>query len=189
MDTKSMRDAKGRFLKGHKIGHRFQKGHKYRFQKGNKAGFKHGFSKNSSTATKEEKAFYHVWDEILERAVYRRSKCSYIYAHVTLCRRWRDFISFKDDLFALYHEARIKAKGQRVLIDRINWLKGYEPGNVRFVTNAESNRNLHFWSSSDFELIEKECGKTAARRSRRFWRKLEQTHNRRKYIVLVEKNR
>lgn len=54
-------------------------------------------------------------------------------AGVTVCERWHDFASFLTDM----GECPSKA----MTLDRQENAKGYEPGNCRWATRAEQNRN------------------------------------------------
>jgi len=55
-------------------------------------------------------------------------------AGVTVCERWMSYEAFREDMGP--------APTPRHTIDRIDGTKGYEPGNCRWATYAEQNRNL-----------------------------------------------
>ncbi len=52
---------------------------------------------------------------------------------VTVCERWHDYPSFLTDMG--------ECKSPENTLDRIDNRKGYEPGNCRWATMAEQNRN------------------------------------------------
>lgn len=54
-------------------------------------------------------------------------------ADVTVCERWHDFASFLADMG--------ECPGKEMTLDRIRNELGYRPGNCRWVTKAEQNRN------------------------------------------------
>lgn len=78
---------------------------------------------------------YNVWKKV-------RARCNnpkddhfkwYGAKGVSVCNRWNDFRSFRADM-----GERPSAKHS---IDRIDNSKGYEPGNCRWATQQEQNRN------------------------------------------------
>ncbi|MBB1614488.1 hypothetical protein A9978_18790 [Pseudomonas sp. UMC65] len=52
---------------------------------------------------------------------------------VTVCERWHDFRNFRDDMG--------ECPDRAMTLDRIENAKGYEPGNCRWITQAEQNAN------------------------------------------------
>lgn len=52
---------------------------------------------------------------------------------IKLCKRWFDFAAFAADVG--------DPPSPKYQLDRIDNSKGYQPGNVRWVTQAENNRN------------------------------------------------
>ena len=52
---------------------------------------------------------------------------------ITVCPEWRDFARFRADMG--------ECLDRRMTLDRIDNSKGYIPGNCRWVTQAEQNRN------------------------------------------------
>lgn len=54
-------------------------------------------------------------------------------AGVTVCERWQDFALFRVDMG--------ECPDKSMTLDRIEGAKGYEPGNCRWATRADQNRN------------------------------------------------
>jgi hypothetical protein len=52
---------------------------------------------------------------------------------VTVCDHWHDFPNFRDDMG--------ECPDRSMTLDRIENAKGYEPGNCRWITQAEQNKN------------------------------------------------
>lgn len=52
---------------------------------------------------------------------------------ISVCERWHDFPAFLDDMG--------ECASRSMTLDRIDNSKGYEPGNCRWVTQAEQNKN------------------------------------------------
>ncbi len=52
---------------------------------------------------------------------------------ITVCERWQDFALFLADMG--------ECPGKEMTLDRIESQKGYEPGNCRWTTKADQNRN------------------------------------------------
>jgi hypothetical protein len=81
-------------------------------------------------------AEYRLWCSMKERC-HRKEHVSYAYyggRGVTVCQRWRD--SFEDFLADVGPHP-----GKPYTLDRIDNARGYEPGNVRWLTRAEQMRN------------------------------------------------
>jgi hypothetical protein len=82
---------------------------------------------------------YHVWDSIKYRCLnpnYRQWK-DYGGRGVTICDEWaKSFEAFYD-----YVSKLPNYRGKGYSIDRINNDGNYEPGNVRWATRIEQNRN------------------------------------------------
>lgn len=79
---------------------------------------------------------YRVWKNILTRCTNPRRHNAHCYAlrGIAVCARWRDsFEAFLEDVGP--------RPSARHSIDRIDNDRGYEPGNVRWVTPAEQSRN------------------------------------------------
>lgn len=78
---------------------------------------------------------YSAWAQMLQRCENKGnpSYCNYGGRGISVCDRWRSFSQFLADV-----GARPSAKHS---IDRINNDGNYEPGNVRWATRSEQNRN------------------------------------------------
>lgn len=89
--------------------------------------YKHGQSR-----TKE----YRTWLTMRQRCENPNNGAygQYGGAGVTVCERWMSYEAFREDMGP--------APSLRHTIDRIDGTKGYEPGNCRWATYAEQNRNL-----------------------------------------------
>lgn len=89
--------------------------------------YKHGQSR-----TKE----YRTWLTMRQRCENPNNGAyeQYGAAGVTVCERWKSYEAFREDMGP--------APSPRHTIDRIDGTKGYEPGNCRWATYAEQNRNL-----------------------------------------------
>lgn len=88
---------------------------------------KHGQSKTS---------IYNTWLAIVRRTTLTSDAAypNYGGRGVTVCSRWRDsFESFRDDMGP--------RPSPQHTVDRIDNGKGYEPGNCRWATRTEQNRN------------------------------------------------
>ena len=81
-------------------------------------------------------AEYRIWTDIIQRCTNekRAAFADYGGRGVTLCPEWRrDFVAFRDHVGP--------RPSARHSIDRIDNGRGYEPGNVRWATRTEQNRN------------------------------------------------
>lgn len=78
---------------------------------------------------------YARWKSMMQRCHDSNSDSYKHYggAGVTVCERWRDFASFLTDMG--------ECPNKSLTLDRIEGHKGYEPGNCRWATRAEQNRN------------------------------------------------
>lgn len=77
---------------------------------------------------------YARWKSMMQRC-YTTGASNYPYyggKGITVCARWHDFSAFRSDMGECQ---------QGMTLDRIDNTKGYEPGNCRWATMAEQNRN------------------------------------------------
>jgi hypothetical protein len=78
---------------------------------------------------------YYIWQGLRRRCLTRSAKDYYRYGGkgIVVCKRWNSFVAFLDDM------------GPRpspgYTIDRKDGSKGYSPGNCRWATAKEQNRN------------------------------------------------
>lgn len=78
---------------------------------------------------------YSIWEGML----YRCSKSTHVaYKYyggrgIKVCERWLEFINFYNDMWPSYKET--------LTLDRIDNNGNYEPGNVRWVTRSQNNKN------------------------------------------------
>lgn len=79
---------------------------------------------------------YHVWEKIKARCNNPNEKSYKNYGGrgIKICEEWLDYISFRDWAKENGYEAQLT-------IDRIDNNLGYFPGNCRWVTNAENQKN------------------------------------------------
>lgn len=77
---------------------------------------------------------YVSWNSMVARCTVKshRKYASYGGAGITVCERWRDFASFLEDM---------GERPENTSIDRIDGTRGYEPGNCRWATHQDQNRN------------------------------------------------
>jgi hypothetical protein len=123
--------------------------------------WKHGQAPQG--AGKPETKEYRAWRNMIRRCT-EINNASYSYygpRGISVCERWRnDFITFLADIG--------KAPSQQHWLDRINGDGNYEPGNVRWVTPAESARNRrgNYHTPKREEAVKKwrEAGPRARRR-------------------------
>lgn len=78
---------------------------------------------------------YSRWKSMMQRCNNPKASNYYRYGAIgiTVCERWQDFASFLTDM----GECACK----EMTLDRIDSSKDYEPGNCRWATQAEQNRN------------------------------------------------
>jgi len=77
---------------------------------------------------------YRSWDGMKQRCLNPKATgyARYGGAGVTVCDRWLSFENFLADM---------GARPEGTTLDRINPTLGYEPGNCRWATRSEQNRN------------------------------------------------
>lgn len=88
--------------------------------------------KHGKTFTKT----YHAWSNIIQRCTNENNEHFYNYGArgITVCEQWsKDFRQFLEDVG--------EAPSREHAIDRIDNSRGYEPGNVRWVTKKQNQRN------------------------------------------------
>lgn len=101
----------------------------------------HGLSKSK---------FYGIWKAMINRCQNKNSSTFYKYGAkgIRVCKRWRKFENFRDDMHESYLE-HIKEFGEKnTSIDRIDNNKGYEKKNCRWATTkqqANNKRNNRFF--------------------------------------------
>jgi hypothetical protein len=84
------------------------------------------------TGTPTYNTWENMWNRCTQGSAQSRLKKAETYRAITVCERWRDFTKFLEDM------------GERppgTTLDRIDNVKGYEPGNCRWATRKEQQRN------------------------------------------------
>ena len=78
---------------------------------------------------------YARWKSMMQRCNNPKASNYYRYGAlgITVCERWQDFASFLTDMG--------ECPNATLTLDRIDSSKDYEPGNCRWATMAEQNRN------------------------------------------------
>lgn len=95
----------------------------------------HGHTKGK-VGTIRKSPEYTAWDGIIQRCTNRRNKSWKDYGGrgIKICAQWRkSFTTFVRDVGSKPHPD--------LMLDRINNDGNYEPGNVRWTTRLEQNRN------------------------------------------------
>jgi hypothetical protein len=78
---------------------------------------------------------YARWKSMMQRC-YTQSASNYRYyggIGISVCERWHDYASFVADMG--------QCQNKSLTLDRIDGAKNYEPGNCRWATKTEQNRN------------------------------------------------
>ena len=78
---------------------------------------------------------YARWKSMMQRCHDPKHDAFYRYGAIgiTVCERWQDFASFLTDMD--------ECPDKSMTLDRLKSERGYEPGNCRWATKAEQNRN------------------------------------------------
>lgn len=110
----------------------FQKGHEnvYKATGSNHHQYKHG-----RASTKKRDPIYAAWSRMKRRCMNPNAKEYPRYGGVGIkvCERWLHFGNFMEDMGSSWSPG--------LSIDRIDNTKGYEPGNCRWATFLEQQRN------------------------------------------------
>jgi hypothetical protein len=87
--------------------------------------------------------FFNIWCQMRNRTSKKTNPryADYGGRGINVCERWLDYDNFKADMYESYG-AHMKMYGEKnTTIDRIDNDSNYEPGNCRWSTYAEQNRN------------------------------------------------
>ena len=95
---------------------------------------KHGLTKTP---------FYHIWQNMKRRCldVKNISWSNYGGRGIKVCKRWMDFMGFKEDMYESYLEHCKKFGGKQTAIDRVANGGNYEKKNTRWATFKEQANN------------------------------------------------
>lgn len=99
---------------------------------------------------------YARWKSMMQRC-YQPTASNYRYyggQGVTVCERWHDFAAFLGDMG--------ECPDRSMTLDRRENAKGYEPGNCRWATQAEQNRNRSYCVELTHEGITRNVADWAA---------------------------
>lgn len=93
-------------------------------------GWRHGDCKRSEKAPE-----YAIWVSMIQRCTNKRCAAYKLYGArgITVARRWYDYRNFIADVG--------ERPSEDLSLERIDNDKGYEPGNVRWATTHDQNRN------------------------------------------------
>jgi hypothetical protein len=86
---------------------------------------------------------YAIWSNMIARCDNKTSSSWERYGArgITVCKPWRNYANFHQDMIASYL-AHVKDHGEsRTSIDRINNMRGYSPKNCRWATPSVQSRN------------------------------------------------
>jgi hypothetical protein len=85
---------------------------------------------------KSKDKVYHAWSNVVQRCTNPKNKhyANYGGRGITVCKKWQEsFVAFLSDVG--------EPKTSQDTIDRIDNENGYEPGNVRWVSRKQNQRN------------------------------------------------
>lgn len=101
---------------------------------GNKDNYKGSIATNTKHGMKKHR-IYRIWRGIKARCLNPNVSIYKYYGGrgITICEEWKEFMNFRDDMFPSYKDD--------LTIDRIDVDGNYEPGNCRWATVGEQNRN------------------------------------------------
>lgn len=100
-------------------------------------------SKKATVHGLSKTRIYKIWVGMVKRCNNKNNK-SYSYyggRGITVCKRWRTFINFYDDMFDEYKKHIIAYGRKNTTIDRINNDLGYSKKNCRWATRLEQRLN------------------------------------------------
>ena len=109
---------------------------------------------------------YDRWQYMLKRSAWKNryfmhhGNNAVSYAKCTVCDEWLDFTNF-------YRWAMANGYRRELQIDRIDNAHGYSPGNCRWVTPAEQNRNRRMTEKMRAALLRNLAKANAANAARR----------------------
>lgn len=91
-------------------------------------------------ARKTDHPLYATWNAMLNRCTRERSPQYPYYGGrgIKVCKRWDSFENFLDDIG---REIGIDKPTLAHTLDRIDNMRGYEPGNVRWSSKSEQAKN------------------------------------------------
>lgn len=102
-------------------------------------GYKHGHNKTTGTSTE-----YNSWHQMKQRCLNPNDKRYEDYGGrgITICERWMDFNNFLADMG--------EKPDKSYSIDRIDNEKGYYPGNCKWASREEQQRNNRVQKNNSF---------------------------------------